>query len=78
MTEREFAYHVLGPQFFEDIGDEMREWIRSWYYMIFKLPKYPDEDEVKIKNTLMGLPKGTPDGLFPEIEPEIPGIAGML
>ncbi|KAE8750578.1 hypothetical protein FOCC_FOCC002558, partial [Frankliniella occidentalis] len=72
--EHEWVDRELSPDIFDDLGDEMREWIRSWWYDVLKLPKYPPERERKLVGALLGLPKRTPKGMFPDVDPTLPGI----
>lgn len=74
VREREWVDRVLSPDIFDDVGDEMREWVQSWYYDVKKLPKYPPERERKLAGTLLGLPRKTPKDMFPAVDPVIPGV----
>ena len=74
MAEREWVDRALSADIFEDLGDEMREWVRSWYYDVLKLPKYPAEKVRKLVGALLGLPKKAPKDMFPVVDPVLPGV----
>lgn len=74
VEQREWVDRALSADIFEDLGDEMREWVRSWYYDVLKLPKYPTEKVRKLVGALLGLPKKTPKDMFPVEDPVLPGI----
>ncbi|XP_034243046.1 dynein regulatory complex protein 11-like [Thrips palmi] len=74
VQEREWVDRVLSPDIFDDIGDEMRDWVQSWYYDVKKLPKYPPGRERKLAGTLLGLPRKTPKDMFPVVDTVIPGV----
>lgn len=74
LEQREWVDRALSPDIFDDLGDEMREWVRSWYYDVQKLPKYPADKERKLLGVLLGLPKKTPKDMFPVVDPVLPGI----
>lgn len=41
LKEKERVLRVIAPGLMEDIGDEIREWFRRWYYEIRNFDKYP-------------------------------------